>query len=247
MEVNPQLIAQAAGGLISAVGTSAFSRSLMDEINAILPVSHITVFTFDPSDTVDYLLTEGDIKADKAEELAVAYSEYFFQTDPNLPCIKQSRDALLPQWLYFPNKLGRTKDMACYHEYFFANTDLVDKVSLIFSSGETVFYCNFYRLMDRGRFSSAEKKKLKTLAPLVAGCVERHDFLSKSIRAPSARLEKLTARERNVCEFIVSGHSSEAIALKLGLSINSIKTYRKRAYSKLSISSQNELFHIMLQ
>jgi len=244
MELYPQSVIKAAGGLVSAIGTNAFPRSMMDEINGILPVSHITVFTFGPSDTVNYLMTEGDIKADRAQELAVAYSEYFFQKDPNLPCIYENRQSTAPQWLSLPR---RREGAANFYEYFYTDTDLVDKVALIFSPGDTVFYCNFYRLIDRGRFSAGEKKKLKTLGPLIASCVERHNTVSGGQTKPFAQLSRLTDRERSVCELVVSGYSSEAIALRLDLSINSIKTYRKRAYSKLDISSQNELFHLMLQ
>ena len=35
--------------------------------------------------------------------------------------------------------------------------------------------------------------------------------------------------------------SSEAIALTLGISVNTVLTYRKRAYTRLGICSQNEL------
>jgi DNA-binding CsgD family transcriptional regulator len=45
----------------------------------------------------------------------------------------------------------------------------------------------------------------------------------------------------------VSGLSSEAISADLGISLHSTLTYRKRAYEKLDISSQNELFAIALR
>jgi DNA-binding CsgD family transcriptional regulator len=42
------------------------------------------------------------------------------------------------------------------------------------------------------------------------------------------------------------GLRSDAIAHKLGLSINTILSHRRRAYAKLAISSQTELFHMLL-
>jgi DNA-binding CsgD family transcriptional regulator len=42
------------------------------------------------------------------------------------------------------------------------------------------------------------------------------------------------------------GFSSEAISQALGISLHSTLTYRKRAYERLGISSQNELFSIVL-
>ena len=57
----------------------------------------------------------------------------------------------------------------------------------------------------------------------------------------------LTAREKDVCRRILDGFSSEAIAGELGIALNSVFTYRKRAYEKLGIASQNELFAIALR
>jgi DNA-binding CsgD family transcriptional regulator len=56
----------------------------------------------------------------------------------------------------------------------------------------------------------------------------------------------LSEREAAVCVGVVTGHSNEAIALHFDLSINSVRTYRRRAYAKLQITSQNELFALIL-
>ncbi len=53
-------------------------------------------------------------------------------------------------------------------------------------------------------------------------------------------------RETEVCAAIVQGMTSEAIALKLGISVNTVLTYRKRAYMRLGISCQNELLRFIL-
>jgi DNA-binding CsgD family transcriptional regulator len=40
--------------------------------------------------------------------------------------------------------------------------------------------------------------------------------------------------------------SSEGIGLDMGISINTVRTYRKRAYARLGICSQNELMRLVL-
>src|SRR5262249_42727769 len=65
--------------------------------------------------------------------------------------------------------------------------------------------------------------------------------------ASSAPLTRLTEREKAVCLRILAGFSSEAISAELGIGLHSTLTYRKRAYEKLGISSQNELFAIALR
>lgn len=57
----------------------------------------------------------------------------------------------------------------------------------------------------------------------------------------------LTVREADVCAHIVMGYATLAISLNLGISINTVGTHRKRAYAKLGLSSQTELFNACLR
>ena len=65
--------------------------------------------------------------------------------------------------------------------------------------------------------------------------------------ASGLRLLKMPEREAEVCTAIMLGMTSEAIAIKLGISVNTILTYRKRAYGRLNISCQNELMRLILR
>lgn len=57
----------------------------------------------------------------------------------------------------------------------------------------------------------------------------------------------LTLREAEICAYIVMGYTVFAISLLLGISPNTVATHRKRAYSKLGLSSQTELFNVCLK
>lgn len=57
----------------------------------------------------------------------------------------------------------------------------------------------------------------------------------------------LTLREAEICAYIVMGYTVLAISLMLGISANTVATHRKRAYSKLGLSSQTELFNVCLK
>jgi DNA-binding CsgD family transcriptional regulator len=52
----------------------------------------------------------------------------------------------------------------------------------------------------------------------------------------------LTPREAQVCASITLGGNSRNIGRTLGISAHTVATHRKRAYSKLGIRSQNQLF-----
>jgi DNA-binding CsgD family transcriptional regulator len=55
------------------------------------------------------------------------------------------------------------------------------------------------------------------------------------------------AARARVCRYFLLGLSSKAISQTLGISLHSTRTYRKRADERLGISSQNELFAIVLR
>jgi DNA-binding CsgD family transcriptional regulator len=101
-------------------------------------------------------------------------------------------------------------------------------------------------------------QRLTAVAPAVSAAVARHfqqDVTQeddpvlrlKALFATAAPLAALTGREKEVCLRILTGFSSEAIAAELDISLHSALTYRKRAYEKLGISAQNELFAIVLR
>ncbi|MEQ8845809.1 MAG: response regulator transcription factor [Phycisphaerales bacterium] len=56
---------------------------------------------------------------------------------------------------------------------------------------------------------------------------------AESVSGISARLEKLTPREREVMELVVAGYANKQVAAKLGLSEKTIEVHRSRVMSKM--------------
>ena len=59
--------------------------------------------------------------------------------------------------------------------------------------------------------------------------------------------EMLAPREREILELILGGKRRKEIASLLCLSENTIKTYTRSLYSKLKISSREELFSLLIK
>jgi DNA-binding CsgD family transcriptional regulator len=57
-----------------------------------------------------------------------------------------------------------------------------------------------------------------------------------------AQCPALTARELDICERLLRGLSYDGIAADLGLSVASVKTYRRRAFERLGLHFKSELF-----
>jgi len=117
---------------------------------------------------------------------------------------------------------------------------------------------DLYRRYKDGGFSQADIEKLSSRVSVIGAITSKFWQLRSDKLAPNPRDNSindiyddfgsgvLTRREREVIQYVLRGHSSGSIALNLDISVTTIKTHRKRAYSKLNISSQSELFSMFL-
>jgi DNA-binding CsgD family transcriptional regulator len=59
---------------------------------------------------------------------------------------------------------------------------------------------------------------------------------------PGRFAESLSRREQDIVELILQGHPTKSIALRLGLTLGTVKNYRRRLYDKLDITTEREIF-----
>lgn len=237
---------------VLAIGRASFPQTLIGALRRVADVGHCMVFSFAGERSASCLLDAGNIPI--ARDLGVAYSGHFHLSDPNRDAIFQGPPNAVP--ILLPT-FARRMYSDRYRKIFFEDSDIVDKCATAIWVEDTCFYVNFYRITSQGRFTREEVQRLMAVAPAVSATVARHfqqdaaegDPLLrlKAMFANAAPFVALTAREKEVCLRILSGFSSEAIASELGIGLHSVLTYRKRAYDRLGISSQNELFAIALR
>ena len=238
---------------VLAIGRPTFSQVLMATLRRLADVGHCMVFTFDGECSTRCLLDIGNIPI--GADLGVAYAGHFHLADPNREMIFKERKNALP--IVLPTFARRMYGQT-YRKIFFEDSEIVDKFATAIWVESSCFYVNFYRTTAQGRFARAQIERLMQLAPAIGAAVARHfqdqaaperDPFGKlaGLFASRAPLTRLTEREKEVCLRILAGFSSEAISTDLGIGLHSTLTYRKRAYEKLGISSQNELFAIALR
>jgi DNA-binding CsgD family transcriptional regulator len=252
-------LSRSAGGL-------AFAQNLFCLLNRVLAVDHCAVFTFDPAEGAGHLFTTSRMGDETARELADDYVGGYFARDPNFLKIQAVAGTEAAH-------SGGTMrmDMAgaydpTYRQHFFERTELIDKASTIAGAETGSVYCNFYRMQGSGLYSQAEWLMLNRMLPLLTSLIATHYRLLRASSASDRKalsgsphslvhsvigmavppFDRLTVRERDVCARILLGYSSEAIGLDLGIAASSVTTYRRRAYARLGIVSQNELFSCCL-
>jgi len=233
---------------VLAIGRSDFPNVLIDTLRRQADVGHCMVFALSRAGAARCLLDAGNIPI--GGDLGAAYAGHFHESDPNRDTLFE-RESGAPIMLpaFAPRMYG-----ARYRKIFFQDSGIVDKCATAIWVDDTCFYVNFYRITAQGRFSATQRERLWAIAPAIGASVARHfqqtatpDQTLAALFASCAPLAALTPREQEVCRHILAGYSSEAISKGLGISQHSTLTYRKRAYARLGISSQNELFAIVLR
>ena len=63
---------------------------------------------------------------------------------------------------------------------------------------------------------------------------------------PAHSVVPLAKRQAEVAFLVLQGHSSMSIGLRLGISTQTVKVFRKQLYKRCGVSSQAELFSLLL-
>jgi DNA-binding CsgD family transcriptional regulator len=150
---------------------------------------------------------------------------------------------------------------AGYRERFYDSVDIEGKFSFLARANIGSVYVNLYRAPRQGAFRVDEVDVLRHSCTLFASALRKHLIMMPPYvepRCKDSRLQRvhqllgmgrgaqLTAREAEVCAHVVLGYSTTAIASLLGITEGTVATLRKRAYARIGIASQNELFALCL-
>ena len=86
-------------------------------------------------------------------------------------------------------------------------------------------------------FTHAERGRLRAALPLLE--IVAQDLLRE--RLPQRPVLTLTAKELEIVNLVREGDSNKRIALKLGISLATVKTHLRNIFAKTNISSRTEL------
>lgn len=119
----------------------------------------------------------------------------------------------------------------------------LEEIGLYFEAYEGIVELGLYRERGRNIASSPKLRALAAIRAPLAAAFERNRLLSaKRPPPPSSAARMLSARESQVCELLLLGCSSAAIALRLDISLHTVKDHRKQIFRKLGVGSLAQLF-----
>ena len=241
--------------LIRAVGSAGFGPALLHFLRQeVCAVDQLVGFTREAGRRGIALFTVGDMPARLAQSLTQRYLDAYHLMDPTADelGILEQDDA----WLTRLNR--EVPASSVYRAFFFAHSRLVDRVAVLTRGLDgTVVACHGYRRSPSPEFADADLAALQPWLGTLAALLRQHHALSHwprqvtadafpatlpSSAARQQAVARLSPREKAVFQRLLAGLSTDAVALDLGVSVNTVGTFRKKLYRKLEVTSRLELY-----
>ncbi len=241
--------------LVATLGQVTFPETLLTTLNLKCELNHLSLVHLEAQDKITYLLSASDHNVAITKTMQQLYLSIYYRLDPNKEFLEHfgADKTILVRRL----QAEEISDQG-YRQLWYEKMGIVDRLSILTKADKGLYCLNLFRTQER--FSTQDIHQLSELSSLLSALTIRHARLTGSlspfmtrenqIETLMERLNKidnsLTQRELQVCARVLLGMSSEGISLDLEIKTQSVLTYRKRAYGRLNISSQNELFALCL-
>lgn len=154
-----------------------------------------------------------------------------------------------------PDAFNRSR----YFGEYYRETTLLDEIVLLArpAPAMTLMLCLGRDATSGQVFGAAEWEAARAAAPVaaalaarqwsgLAGAAMAEDVVGALIDGAEGQGVHLSRRQAEVALMILRGHSTVSIGLGLGVSAQTVKVFRRQLYARCGISSQAELFALMM-
>ncbi|KAF1053269.1 MAG: Response regulator protein TodT [Stenotrophomonas maltophilia] len=148
-----------------------------------------------------------------------------------------------------------------YYQTYYQQTGLTEEIAFFIDLEDGASaVLSLMRSTRLPAYSRDEMQLLDSARPVVETVVREAWRLRRTQPRPARDLDYkireafdqfgarvLTAREQEVVQFLLRGHSSASVAEQLDISPGTVKIHRKNIYAKLGIGSQSELLGLFIR
>jgi DNA-binding CsgD family transcriptional regulator len=248
-----------ATSLVSAIGcddTNAFAAEVLKLLGDAAGISQCTVFAYEFGNRPRTISVADHRGGRYLRNVADTYAKSFYALDGNQTIISAVRPEKLDSAVLLHQQaseeiLHEGYRAACYHQ-----PDVSGRLSLLLQPSQDIWLSvNLYRDRRRGNIHPSEIALVEAFAPLIAHAAKHHYALCGQIQTgiPQIMLARvrgicpdLSKRELDVLCGVLEGRTAQEIGELMGVKASSVVTYQKRAYRRLGISSQRQLFAMCL-
>ncbi|WP_158970655.1 helix-turn-helix transcriptional regulator [Chachezhania sediminis] len=243
---------------ISALGTEDFAPAFYAWLDRSYEIDNATMLAYFQTGRPEILYAHTHV-ASVHDKLESSYISGAYLLDP----FHELHVARVPAGLYrlrdfAPDQFQRNE----YYAAYYRRTTLVDEVAYVAypSEGVSVHVCLGRDASSNRQFTPRDMDIAQRLSEIACSLIAKQwAGLSSSgdyddaelvgrlrIRFSERRGIALSRRQAEVALLILRGHSSVSIGLRLEISPQTVKVFRKQLYRKCGISSQAELFSLVM-
>jgi DNA-binding CsgD family transcriptional regulator len=246
--------------LIEAIDRRNFWSLLIRTVERFVDFDNWVVLRFSDG-AKPQILNESPMPDGGTDLLFQDYLNGLYLFDPfYLAC----RDGL-PSGLYLLDDVASENFKSTdYYQLYFQRNIVADEVHFNYAmeNGDTLCFS----IGNEEKFTHGEIAHLTIICPWVVALMKQRWHIVESTAAPAVstlkaagwhavvghsieqlRDIKLTARELEISQLLLSGFAVKSIADKLDISVETVRAHKKHVYSKLQINSQSELFAVFYQ
>jgi DNA-binding CsgD family transcriptional regulator len=189
-------------------------------------------------------------------DVADAYSRFFHVLDGNHEIVSESKAMSLGTSVMLHRQGSDEIHHEAYRAACYSQPNVSERASLLVQPAEHVWLSvNLYRDRAHGNFTPGEIQHIEKIAHVLAHAAKHHYLISGQHEQGVSNLmlarvrrscPDLSKRELDVLRGVLEGLTAAEIAEQMGIKASSVVTYQKRAYARLGISSQRQLFALCL-
>ncbi len=249
--------------LLEKLGLSdrhAVAEDLLHLLGAQVPLAQCTIFSYDGPGRPRIVAVGDRARTQALPRISQDYVSRFYPLDGSVRVMQaegaaaRRAGAARPQILLHRQR-GQDITHREYREICYELPQVAERLAILAQlEGQRWMSVNFYRGLEHGPFDDAALAVMQAFAPLVVQAVRlhftgqaiHHDLAELMLARVLRRCPALTKRDQDVVRGLLSGHTTEGIADRMGIERSSAQTYLKRVYRKLGISGQRELLGLLM-
>lgn len=251
---------KALGELVRSVGSPNFPEVLGYFVGKVIGFDNMIIIAYHKDHNPEELYREC-VDASVYEQMDTHYVKAAYLLDPFYEAVLAGIQVGIHRIFDLaPDQFIKTS----YFFEYYRNTTLIDEFSLYARLGHdtTLTACFGRDKTSNIKFSKAELNRIKSYEATLSALCSLHwrtyqpkegknVVLAPVTKRLRLRLKEqhdisLSPRQAEVSLYILQGHSSLSISLNLNISKETVKVFRKQLYSKCNISSQAELFALLM-
>ncbi|TQI78643.1 regulatory LuxR family protein [Serratia fonticola] len=205
----------------SPMRSDAFISSCLTTIAHLIPVSAGVFYLVDPNLRPDHYILHGI-----TDNTHQQYLDHFQQLDPLKPANFHQQDITMVGMT--PTAIANNHHY--YHDFMLPNR--MRDMTEIFIRQRKRIIAGVSLIRDTP-FTELERSRLRAILPLIE--LATRDLL------PDAQAQLLTAKEQEIVNMVREGASNKRIALKLGISLSTVKTHMRNIFAKTAVVNRTEL------